>query len=107
MLPLQRQKLKGLVLKQGGELALNIAMDQSTEVVSPKNHTFQLGVMPQDQAQEIHLGFSVANKMVKAWGVTVSALREGVRTLLARNTPRPRASAAVEKPCAAFAAGDL
>jgi hypothetical protein len=78
------KKLKGLVLKQGGELAMNIAMDQSSEVVSPKNHTLQLGVMPQDQAQEIHLAFSTTNKLVKAWGVAVSALRERARTLLAR-----------------------
>lgn len=64
-------KLKGLVLKQGGELAMNIAMDQSDEVVSPKNHTFQLGVMPQDTAMEIHLAFSTSDKLVKPWGVTV------------------------------------
>lgn len=66
-------KLKGLVLKQGGELAMNISMDQSNEVVSPKNYTFQLGVMPQDQAMEIHLAFSSIDKLVKPWGVAVSA----------------------------------
>jgi len=82
------KKLKGLVLKQGGELAMNVAMDQSSEVVSPKNHTLQLGVMPQAQAQEIHLAFSTTDKLVKPWGVTVAALRERVRTLLARNTAR-------------------
>lgn len=65
-------KLKGLVLKQGGELAMNIAMDQSSEVVSPKNHTFQLGVMPQDTAMEIHLAFSAKDLLVKPWGVTVA-----------------------------------
>ena len=66
-------KLGGLVLKQGGELAMNISMDQSTEVVSPKNHTFQLGVMPQDKQMEIHLAFSSTDKLVKPWGVAVSA----------------------------------
>lgn len=66
--------LKGLVLKQGGELAMNIAMDQSSEVVSPKNHTLQLGVMPQDTAMEIHLAFSSTDKLVKPWGVAVGAL---------------------------------
>lgn len=65
-------KVKGLVLKQGGELAMNIAMDQSNEVVSPKNHAFQLGVMPQDTAMEIHLAFSSTDKLVKPWGVTVA-----------------------------------
>lgn len=65
-------KLKGLVMKQGGELAMNVAMDQSTEVVSPKNHAFQLGVMPQDILQDIHLAFSATDKLVKHWGVTVA-----------------------------------
>lgn len=64
-------KLKGLVLKQGGELAMNISMDLSSEVVWPKNYTFQLGVMPQDQAMEIHLAFSSTDKLVKPWGVAV------------------------------------
>jgi hypothetical protein len=66
-------KVKGLVLKRGGELAMDIAMDQSMEVVSPKNHTFQMSVMPQDKAQEIHLAFSSTDKIVKPWGVTVGA----------------------------------
>jgi hypothetical protein len=64
--------LHGLVLKQGGELALNMSPDQSPEVVSPKNFTFQLGVMPQDTAMEIHLAFSTTDKLVKPWGVTVA-----------------------------------
>lgn len=65
-------KVKGLVLKSGGELAMNISLDQANEVVSPKNHAFQLGVMPQDLAQEIHLAFSTTDKLVKPWGVTVA-----------------------------------
>jgi hypothetical protein len=65
-------KLKGLVLKSGGELAMNIDMDQSSEVPSPKNHAFSLGVMPQDLAQEIHLAFAESNKLVKKWGVAVA-----------------------------------
>ncbi len=66
------KKLKGLVLKSGGELAMNIAMDQSSEVVSPKNFTFSLGVMPQDMAQQIHLAVSKTGKFVKQWGVAVA-----------------------------------
>lgn len=65
-------KLKGLVLKSGGELAMNIDMDQSSEVVSPKNHTFSLGVMPQDAAQQIHLAVALGSKFVKQWGVAAS-----------------------------------
>ena len=65
-------KLKGLVLKSGGELAMNIAMDQSSEVVSPKNHTFSLGVMPQDMSQQIHLAVAMSSKFVKQWGVAAA-----------------------------------
>lgn len=63
--------LHGLVLKQGGELAFNMSADPSSEVVSPKNFTLQLGVMPQDTAMEIHLALSTSDKLVKAWGITV------------------------------------
>jgi len=65
--------LKGLVLKAGGKLSIGIDMDQSQEVVSPKNFTMNLGVMPEDLEQDTHLAMSVSDKMVKRWGVTVSA----------------------------------
>jgi hypothetical protein len=68
------EKLQGLVYKSGGELAMNIAMDQSGEVVSPKNFTFALGVMPYEEAeQQIHLAFSLSDKLVKKWGIAVTA----------------------------------
>jgi hypothetical protein len=65
-------KVKGLVQKSGGSLMMNIDMTQSSEVVSPKNHAFTLGVVPADVAQQLHLAVSVEGKMVKAWGVTVA-----------------------------------
>ena len=66
-------KLKGLVEKAGGALNLDIDMDQSMEVVSPKNYNFSLGVMPQDQEMAIHLAVSVTDKFAKKWGVEVAA----------------------------------
>lgn len=66
-------KLKGLILKQGGELAMNMSTLPGTEVVSPRNFSLQLGVMPQDTAQAIHLAFSSADKLVKPWGIAVAA----------------------------------
>lgn len=65
--------LLGLVEKSGGELAISIDSDQSTEVMSPKNFTLSLGVMPEDTAQDAHLAMSVSDKLVKKWGVTVEA----------------------------------
>jgi hypothetical protein len=64
-------ELEGLVEKSGGELAIEIDTDQSEEVMSPKNFTFNLGVMPEDKAQEAHLAMSVSDKLVKKWGITI------------------------------------
>jgi len=65
-------ELKGLVLKSGGELVMQIDMDQSTEVLSPRNYAFNLGVMPQDVNMEVHMAVSVSDKFVKKWGVEVA-----------------------------------
>jgi hypothetical protein len=65
--------LEGLVEKSGGELSMAIDMDQSMEVVSPKNFNFNLGVMPQDRDMAIHVAVSVSDKFVKKWGVEVAA----------------------------------
>jgi hypothetical protein len=64
--------MKGLVLKSGGELVMAIDMDQSMEIVSPKNFSFSLGVMPQDLNMEIHIAVSLSDKFVKKWGVEVA-----------------------------------
>lgn len=65
--------IKGLVQKSGGSLSIAISTDQSMEVISPNNFTLSLGVMPEDTEQETHLAFSVSDKLVKRWGVTVAA----------------------------------
>jgi hypothetical protein len=63
--------VKGLIMKSGGDLQINIDMDQSMEVVSPKNYAMSLGVMPQPESQDIHLAVSNSDKFVKKWGVAV------------------------------------
>ena len=65
--------IKGLVEKSGGSLSIAISTDQSMEVMSPNNFTLSLGIMPEDTEQETHLAFSVSDKLVKRWGVTVAA----------------------------------
>jgi len=65
--------MKGLVEKSGGKLKIYIDADQSMEVVSPKNFTMELGVMPEDLEQDTHMAMSVSDKLVKRWGVTVKA----------------------------------
>lgn len=64
--------LKGLVAKSGGEIDLAIDMDQATDVVSPENYSFILGVMPTEEEQEVHFAVNVSAKFVKKWGVTVA-----------------------------------
>ena len=66
--------LKGLVEKDAsGSLGLSIDPDQSTEVMSPMNFFFDIGIMPEDTEQEIHVAVSDTDKFVKPWGVTVEA----------------------------------
>jgi len=63
--------LKGLINKSGDQLSIAVDTDQSDEVVSPRNFAFNLGIMPEDSAQDTHIAFSVNSKMVKQWGITV------------------------------------
>jgi len=63
--------VKGLVMKEGGELQMNISMDQSMDIVNPKNYSFFLGVMPQPQSQDIMMAVSNSAKFAKKWGVAV------------------------------------
>ena len=60
--------LEGLILKQDGELAISIDTEALMEVVSPENFAFQLGVVPQDKNQELHVEVSDTDKFVKPWG---------------------------------------
>lgn len=65
--------LKGLIEKTGEDLAINVDMVQGVEVPSPINYGLYIGVMPQEEEQDIHYGVSVDGKFVKKWGITVKA----------------------------------
>lgn len=65
--------LKGLILKQGGDLALNISTDVDTTVKSPENFPLQISILPQPIAQTIHLGVSDTGNITKSWGVKFGA----------------------------------
>lgn len=64
-------ELEGLIQKTGGNLNINIEMDQNTEVVSPKNFSFNLGVMPEDKEQELTHAYSSDSPVSLQWGVEV------------------------------------
>ncbi len=63
----------GLVLKEGGQLAIQIDSDEAGEVVAPKNFPFSIGIMAPEptEGQPIHFAASVDKKMVKQWGVKI------------------------------------
>ncbi|MCU0571733.1 MAG: hypothetical protein MUC41_01955 [Syntrophobacteraceae bacterium] len=63
--------IKGLIMKSGGDLQVSVDMDENMDVVSPKNFSFTLGVMPQPSAQSVQVAVSTSAKFAKAWGVAV------------------------------------
>jgi hypothetical protein len=67
------QRLKGLVQKRGGELVISLDPDQGQEVVIPRNYSFTLSAMPQDEAQEIHVAVSESDGFTKRFGITVGS----------------------------------
>ncbi len=66
--------MKGLIEKNGS--VLTFALDETpptSGVVSPLNFFFSLGVMPQEEEQDLHFAVSQDGKFVKKWGVAVAA----------------------------------
>ena len=64
--------LNGLVEKRGEDLNLSVADDPSTEVQSPENYAFMIGIKPKaDKAQSLTIATSTGGKVAKAWGLKV------------------------------------
>ena len=61
---------KGLVMKTGGDLHLEIGERNDPTVPSPLNFNFAIGIMPQEEAQVLNFAVSDTDKFVKTWGVT-------------------------------------
>jgi hypothetical protein len=69
--PPTTRRSTGILEKRGGDLNIDVADDASTEVQSPENYAFQIGVKPQPAAQTITVATSFTVKIVKAWGLKV------------------------------------
>jgi len=65
--------LNGLLEKSGDDLNLSVADNESTEVQSPKNYTFQVGIKPQTTEQAVNLATADQKNISKKWGVTETA----------------------------------
>ena len=61
--------VEGLIYNAGGALDIGIQNKESTEVVSPKNFEFHIGVMPEGLAQDLKRAISISDKYAKAWGI--------------------------------------
>jgi len=66
-------EIEGLIQKSGGQLSIAMDMEQNQEVVSPKNFSFNLGIMPEDKEQEVTLAYSSDSPVKLQWGVSVGA----------------------------------
>lgn len=64
--------LNGLVEKNGADLNLSVADDFSTEVQSPENYAFQIGIKPQPTAQQVTVATSFSVNIVKPWGIALA-----------------------------------
>ena len=65
--------LKGILEKSGDNLNLTVADDPSTEVQSPKNFTFQIGIKPATLEQSVNIATAHQKVIAKKWGITESA----------------------------------
>jgi|688.fasta_scaffold12578_5 hypothetical protein len=62
--------MKGLILKQGNDLLMDVAENNDPTVQSPLNYNFVIAIMPSEaDAQTIHMAVSETDKFTKVWGV--------------------------------------
>ena len=61
--------MQGLLERRGDELNISVADDASTEVQSPINYAFQLGIQPQPSPQTLHIATADQKTVVKPWGL--------------------------------------
>lgn len=62
--------IKGLIQVEGDERILYLSDEPGMEVQQPINYQIVIGIVPEDEQQEIHLAVSQSMKFVKPWGVT-------------------------------------
>lgn len=63
--------LKGLIMKDGDRLLVQVSDTDNKDVPEPQNFSFSLSVMPERVEQHVHIAVSETGKLVKKWGVTV------------------------------------
>lgn len=61
--------MKGRIQKHGNDLAMSVGDSPDNMVQSPENYSFSVSLVPESEAQELHLAVSEDAKFVKQWGV--------------------------------------
>jgi hypothetical protein len=64
--------MNGIFEKNGEDLNLTVADDASTQVQSPENYAFSIGIKPQPSAQTLTIATGDQQNIAKPWGITVS-----------------------------------
>jgi len=67
-----KKDMKGILEKRGDELNLSVADDASAEVQSPINYTFNAGIKPQPEAQDLQVAVGEGKNFAKSWGLKLS-----------------------------------
>jgi hypothetical protein len=62
-------EMKGILEKNGGDLNMSVADDASTQVQSPLNYAFTIGIKPQPIEQSLTIATADQKNVVKQWGV--------------------------------------
>tara|TARA_R110002072_G_C7826174_1_gene523774 strand:+ start:110 stop:682 length:573 start_codon:yes stop_codon:yes gene_type:complete len=65
------EELSCLLGKSGSDLNIYLSDDPATEVQSPINYGFSIGITPQETEQSITLATGDQKNIVKSWGLTV------------------------------------
>lgn len=63
---------EGLLEKSGDELNLHVDEDPASEVQSPINFGFTIGIKPQEKEQSINIAVKDQAPVTKSWGLTVT-----------------------------------
>jgi hypothetical protein len=66
------EDLQGILEKNGEDLNLSVADEESREVQSPKNYTMQVGIKPYTKEQLVDLATAHTKNISKKWGITAA-----------------------------------
>lgn len=63
--------MKGILEKRGDELNFSVADLASTQVQSPENYAFNIGIKPQPSTQALQMAVGEGKNFAKLWGLQV------------------------------------